>query len=73
MTYLEDADFFVRIVRLPRGIKGAVTLNSDGTYNVYLSDLLDFECRLDVYIHEWLHIENDDFFNDKPIYIVEAS
>lgn len=73
MTYIEGADFFVRIVRLPVGIRGALTLNEDGTYNLYLSDLLDYEQRIDTYTHEYWHIIREDFWNGKPIWVIEEA
>lgn len=72
MTYLENADYFVRIVDLPVGVKGLVSPNDDGTYNVYLDGKSDREHQIDTYFHELDHIENDDFYNGRSLRDVEG-
>lgn len=72
MTYIEGADYFVRVVDLPYGVGGQVTTNDDGTFNVYLSARTGYDQQLDDYFHEYEHINNDDFYNEKPIKEVES-
>lgn len=71
MTYLENADYFVRLVDLPIGVNGMVSPNDDGTFSVYLSSRNDSEKQLDCYFHEIAHIENDDFYSEKSIDEIE--
>jgi len=71
MTILEDADYFIRVVDLPPRVGGLVSPNPDGTFNIYLDAKRDFESQIEDYIHEFEHIENDDFYNGKPISDIE--
>ena len=71
MTYLENADYFVRLVDLPGTVGGFCTPNEDGTFNVFLNSRKDREHHIDSYCHELKHIEDDDFYTDKPIEEVE--
>lgn len=68
---IENADYFVRLVPLPPQVGGLVSPNEDGTFNVYLSEYKSREELIDDYIHEYEHIDNDDFYNGKPIEKIE--
>lgn len=68
---IEDCDYFIRIVRFPVPVPGFVTINSDGTYSMYLNAELFFEQRLDAYEHELWHIISDDLYGDKDIRNIE--
>lgn len=72
MTYLEGADYFVRLVDLPTGINGLVSPNEDGTYNIFLPVGADHEKQIDSYFHELRHIEDCDFYNGKSIEEIEG-
>jgi hypothetical protein len=72
MTYLEGADFFVRVIDLPPRVGGFCSPNEDGTYNVYLNIRKDRDHNIDSYFHEVDHIEDDDFWNDESIEEVEG-
>jgi len=61
MTYVEGADYFVRQTPMPIGIHGAVSLNDDGTYNVYINEKDLIERQREAYKHEKRHITGDDF------------
>ena len=71
MTYLEDADYFVRVVDLPDGVNGVCATNDDGTFNIFINANTDRLTQIDSYIHEYEHIENDDFYNGEDIRNVE--
>lgn len=70
-TILEDADYFVRVVEFPVPVGEMVTLNEDGTYNMYLNSAYMGEERLDHYIHGYEHILNDDMYGDRDILEIE--
>ena len=72
MTFLEGADFFVRVLDLPPRVGGFCSPNEDGTYNVYLNSRKDRQHNIDSYFHEIDHIEGDDFWNELPIEEVEG-
>lgn len=64
-------DIFVRLYALPPGINGLTILDSDGNYNVYINSQLPQHKHVEVYRHELKHIQNNDFYNAKPIRDVE--
>ena len=71
MTYLEDADYFVRVVDLPTGVNGVCATNDDGTFSIFINANTDRLTQIDSYIHEYEHIANDDFYNGEDIRDVE--
>ena len=68
---IENADYFIRLIRMPHRCGAMVSPNSDGTFNMYLSCDKFRPELIDDYIHEYEHIDNDDFNNGKPIAEVE--
>ena len=69
---MNDGEFIVRMVNLPGDIHGAVRLSDDGFANIYINDQLSPQAKKKAYIHETMHIRNDDFYNDKPINEIEG-
>ena len=53
-------DVYVRIVKLPSKVRGFSMPGMDGM-NVYISEDLDENQRLEAYDHEMKHIVNGDF------------
>lgn len=68
---IENADYFVRLIPMPPNIGGILSPNEDGTFNVYLNAAKFREDLIDDYIHEYEHMDNDDFSNGKPIKEIE--
>ena len=68
-----DGEFVVRLVNLPGDIGGAVRLSDDGFANIYINDQLSPNARRKAFAHEMRHIENNDFYNDKPIQEIEGA
>lgn len=54
---LWDQDYFVRSIPLPVHIGGASTVNPDGTYNIYVNQILSIELQWEAFLHELLHCE----------------
>lgn len=71
MILVEGADYFIRVVDLPPRVGGLVSPNPDGTYNLYLDEKQSRLQQIDSYIHEYLHMDNDDFYNGKSISEIE--
>ena len=69
---MNDGEFIVRMVNLPGDIHGAVRLSEDGFANIYINDQLSPQARKRAYNHEKKHIQNDDFYNDRPINEIEG-
>jgi len=64
----------VRVVDFPRdvgGVNGMVLLDESGFYNIYLNARASWFQQRKALRHELDHIENDDFFNGKPIDEIE--
>ena len=59
------------MVNLPGSIMGAVRLSEDGFANIYINDQLSPMAKRRAFDHEAKHIDNDDFFNGKPIREIE--
>lgn len=66
-----DGEYSVIMVNLPGSIHGAVRLSEDGFANIYINDQLSPMAKRRAFDHERKHIENNDFYNDKPITEVE--
>ena len=74
MSYpLEDADYYIRIVKLPEGIKAMIIPNDDSTFSLYLDSRRTWEQWLDDWEHEIWHLLRNDFYNGRPIQIVERA
>ena len=64
--------YYVREVTMPFEVKGVVTPNAeDDGFNIYINSRLSDDQKLKALKHEIDHIENDDFYNDKPIEEIE--
>lgn len=69
---LFGADYFVYYEDLPRTVRGVVTPNDDATFSVYINKKLDEASQRKALAHEVHHIENDDFYNGRPLYEIEG-
>lgn len=71
---IEECDYWIRYMELPPKIYAFVHLNDDGTYIIILDPRRSFEQQLDDYIHELLHIINDDLYDStRQIWEIEAA
>jgi len=70
---IEGADYWVRYIKMPPKIYAFVHPNNDGTYIIFLDHRRSRDQQIEDYIHELMHILNEDFYNGLPIQIVEAS
>ena len=76
MKYVAGADYFVHWVPFPpdNGTDGgAVIPNDDGTFTILMDEKLlrNAKKAYSTYRHEVCHIEDEDFYNDKPISEIE--
>ena len=72
MSLIENADYFVRLIDMPKGIRGMVSPNPDGTYNIYLDKKADRQKQLKSCKHEIDHILNNDFQSEENIAKIEG-
>lgn len=68
---LYEGEFTCRMVNLPGPVSAATRLSQDGYPNIYINDQLSPMGKLRAFDHEIHHLENDDFYNDRPIEEVE--
>lgn len=68
---LEGSDYFIYVLQLPDGVQGAIRLNSDNTYSIYINPDYDKNSQIDTYEHELWHIIHDDLYGEKNIVDVE--
>ena len=66
-----DGEYAVRMVNLPGDIHGAVRISEDGFANIYINDFLSPKAKRKAFDHEEKHIDNNDFYNNKPIQEIE--
>lgn len=71
MKYIPGADYFVYFDVFPRSVRGLVTTNDDGTFSIFLNKRYPLSTLQKTFRHEVDHIENEDFYNGKPIDMVE--
>ena len=60
-------DYFVRLIRLPVRVEGVTVPNSDGTFSIYINELLSQEKQNEVLEHELRHIRSEHFYVDMPV------
>lgn len=60
-------DYFVRLIPLPIKVEGVTVPNSDGSFSVYINELLPEYKRYDVLEHELRHIRSEHFYVDMPV------
>ena len=65
-------DHFVRVIELPRTVRGVTVPNDDGTFSVYINALYDDETRRETLEHELTHLARDHFYRAGPIALQEA-
>ena len=65
-------DHYVRLIRLPRTVRGVTVLNDDGTFSVYINSLYDEGVQRETLEHELAHMARDHFYRDSPIAAQEA-
>ena len=70
---IEGADYFIYYMNMPPKIYAFVMLNSDGTYSVFLDPNRDLLSQIDDWEHELWHIIHEDFYNGRPVWLVEAA
>lgn len=70
---IENADYFVRLIDFPAdcGCNGALMLNDDGTYSVYINARASEAQKRKAMWHEYNHMANDDMYGDKSVEDIE--
>lgn len=68
---IEGSDYCVRVINFPTYIGGAVVVDEDGFYNVYLNARCSWEKQKKSLAHELMHLENNDFYNGEDISVIE--
>ena len=73
MTHLnDDYNINVQILDFGNSFPAAVTINDNGSFIISLNARLSYERRLEAYLHEIRHIQNQDFYGDMSVDEVEA-
>lgn len=69
---IEGIDYFVYLVDFPNcKCNGAVALNDDGTYSIYINAKASDAQKKKAMRHEYCHMANDDMYGDKDIRKIE--
>ena len=64
-------DVFVSMIDLPSTVDAYVVSNDDATYTVVLNSRLNHERNLEAYLHELIHLKNNDFEKDRSADLIE--
>ena len=70
---IEECDYWIRYMELPPKIYAFVHPNDDGTYLIFLDPRRSRDQQIEDYTHELMHILSGDFYNGRPIQIVERA
>ena len=65
-------DHFIRVIPLPRNVRGVSVPNDDGTFSVYINALYDTDDQRRTLEHELTHLARDHFYRQEPIARQEA-
>lgn len=68
---MSEDEYRVYEVALPATVYGAVRVDCDGFYSVYINRDLSPKTKKAVLKHELTHLERNDFYTDKSIEEVE--
>ena len=62
---------FVRMKKFQGNVKGSVSLDLNGDYNVYINQDLNYEQQMQALVHEVLHISNNHLRVMIPAWLCE--
>ena len=65
-------DHFVRVIPLPRNVRGVSVPNDDGSFSVYINALYGEAAQRRALEHELTHLARDHFYKPEPIAVQEA-
>jgi len=65
-------DHFIRVIPLPRRVRGVTVPNDDGTFSIYINALYGDSDRRRTLEHELEHLARDHFYAAAPIAAQEA-
>ncbi|MDD6090605.1 MAG: hypothetical protein SO014_02905 [Candidatus Limivicinus sp.] len=61
------ADYYVRLVDMPRAVEGVTVPNGDGSFDIYINSRLSPLQQEETLKHELLHLEREHFYLDIPL------
>lgn len=73
MRLNDDYNINVQIIDFGNSIPATVTINDDGSFSIFLNARLSYERRLEAYLHEIRHIQNQDFCRNMSVDEMEAA
>lgn len=62
---------FIRTVRLPEAVRAVTIPNDDGTFDIYINEVIPQELQQRALEHELEHIRKDHFYNEDPVWVNE--
>jgi len=68
-----EGEYACRVVNLPGAVPACTKLTRDGSEfpNIYINDQLSPMARRRAFDHEMNHLEDEDFYNERPITEIE--
>ena len=64
-------DVFVRVLKLPRKVKGVTVTDSEGAYCVFVNSEISKKEQQKALLHELKHIKLQHLYNNLPVLINE--
>lgn len=64
---------FVRMQQFPGNVKGSVSLDPNGDYNIYINQNLNYEQQMQALAHELIHIDSDHIRVNLPAWLCEKN
>ena len=64
-------DVFVRVLKLPKKVKGVTVTDSDGAYCVFINSEISDKEQKQALEHELRHIKFQHFYNNLPVFVNE--
>ena len=71
-SYVPALDCWLMVRDLPKGVKGFITMDGNGTTFIVINSSLSEYEKMRTMMHEIVHLIRGDLDSDKPRYILES-
>lgn len=71
-SYIPSLDCWLMVRDLPKGVKGFITRDENGTAYIIISSRLSEYEKMRTLMHESVHLIRGDLDSDEPRYILES-
>lgn len=68
----EKYNLNTQMIAMPMKVRGAVTINEDDSYTIFINKNISAEMQRQTFLHELRHIRNGDLFSEESADEIEA-